>query len=592
MSIKSVIKLSWIMLVITVGAVLYAMWAVRAGDQDIKNAQEKRRTSLALAAELRGTSRLLTERVRQYAASGDERHSVAYWEEVSINSGEKPRPADRLFPGEKTPLIELMGKAGFTDRELGYLKEAQALSTALIRLEEQSMKAVKESDLSLAVKLVFSKEYNDQVDKIMSPIALFEQGLNKRLDAEVAAREADYSRAYWILAASVFLFAVVFGAFLIAVSLLIVRPLLACDAFALKVAGGDLDSSLTVQSRNEVGSLADSLRNMVKSLRERIGLAEQSTQKAEEQSSIAAQAVREAEAAKQAAEKAKSEGMRQAGEQLLTLAEMARSTAAALAKNIASAHNGAQTQRQRLSESAQGIEQLNHAVMEVARSTSDTTESADAARQNAEKGYGIVNGVVAAISDVDKKTASLRQSLNNLGAEAEGIGRIMSVISDIADQTNLLALNAAIEAARAGEAGRGFAVVADEVRKLAEKTMQATSEVGAAVRAIQSGTAENIRGMDDASEAVRKSTEMAKSAGGSLREIVDIAKGTAEKIRSIAVATEEQSSTCEQISGSTESISQVAGETLNVMEEAGHAVDEIEGVVKKLLALTNELRKA
>ncbi|GKT21909.1 Chemotaxis methyl-accepting receptor like protein, partial [Aduncisulcus paluster] len=102
---------------------------------------------------------------------------------------------------------------------------------------------------------------------------------------------------------------------------------------------------------------------------------------------------------------------------------------------------------------------------------------------------------------------------DNLGQQADSIGHIMSVITDIADQTNLLALNAAIEAARAGEAGRGFAVVADEVRKLAEKTVSATNEVGEAISGIQNGTASSISRMEETSKVVESSTELAGQAG-------------------------------------------------------------------------------
>ena len=130
-----------------------------------------------------------------------------------------------------------------------------------------------------------------------------------------------------------------------------------------------------------------------------------------------------------------------------------------------------------------------------------TQRSLDSGLTWADQSTYAVPQVGTAITVVDGKTSALKGSLNDLGVRAEGIGRVMSVITDIADQTNLLALNAAIEAARAGEAGRGFAVVADEVRKLAEKTVHATKEVDSAITSIQKNTGESIEAVEQAAAA-------------------------------------------------------------------------------------------
>jgi len=177
-----------------------------------------------------------------------------------------------------------------------------------------------------------------------------------------------------------------------------------------------------------------------------------------------------------------------------------------------------------------------------------------------------------------------------LGKQAEGIGQIMAVISDIADQTNLLALNAAIEAARAGEAGRGFAVVADEVRKLAEKTMTATKEVGDAITGIQTGTRKNMDNVDRSVAAIGEATALANQSGGSLNAIVTLVEQTSDQVRSIAAASEQQSAASDEINRSIEEVSVISNETADAMAQGAQAVAELAKQSQELKALIAEMR--
>lgn len=260
-----------------------------------------------------------------------------------------------------------------------------------------------------------------------------------------------------------------------------------------------------------------------------------------------------------------------------------------LAAQIEQSSRGAEEQRSRTTEAATAMEQMNSTVLEVARSAGTAAELAERAKSQAQQGADLVDQVVGTIGKVEEQALALKADMTTLGNQAEGIGEIMNVISDIADQTNLLALNAAIEAARAGDAGRGFAVVADEVRKLAEKTMHATNEVGTHIRAIQDSARKNIQSTEATTQAILTSTELAHKSGEALREIVGMVDQTADHVREIATASEEQSAASEEISRSTEQINRIAGETAEAMTQSGQAVSDLARLASELNGIINNM---
>ena len=260
-----------------------------------------------------------------------------------------------------------------------------------------------------------------------------------------------------------------------------------------------------------------------------------------------------------------------------------------LSAQVEQASRGADQQTQRVSETATAMEQMNVSVLEVARNAGDASDTTINAKSKAEQGADVVNKVVQGINQLHTQALALKSGMASLGDQAQSIGQIMTVISDIADQTNLLALNAAIEAARAGEAGRGFAVVADEVRKLAEKTMQATREVGSAIQGIQNGTAQNIDHVNNTVSTIEQTTELAGTSGAALSEIVVLVDQAADQAHSIAAAAEEQSATSDEINRSIEQINTISSETSSAMSQSAAAVIELAKQAQELKKLIAQM---
>jgi len=277
-------------------------------------------------------------------------------------------------------------------------------------------------------------------------------------------------------------------------------------------------------------------------------------------------------------------------EQASSIAGRVAAASEELSAQVEQVSRGAEKQRTQVESTATAMAEMNSTVLEVARNAGNAAEQAESTRSKASEGAELVNKVVQSINLVNAVAGTLQKNMQELGQQAESIGGVMNVISDIADQTNLLALNAAIEAARAGEAGRGFAVVADEVRKLAEKTMSATQEVGSNISAIQHSTHANIAEVGEAAKAVATATELAQTSGQALQEIVTLASANSTVVSSIATAAEEQSATSEEINQSVDQISRIVADTSAGMTQAAAAVQALAQTALELNRVMDELR--
>ena len=360
--------------------------------------------------------------------------------------------------------------------------------------------------------------------------------------------------------------------------------------FAQAVAAGQLNRRLGLNQKDEIGQLSVALDAMVDTLNEKIDVANQQSKAAAQKEEEAMAAMRKAEEAGEEA-RGKTEVMLAAADRLEEVANIVSSASNELSAQIAQSERGAMDQAARVTETATAMEEMNSTVLEVARNAGSASEVSAATRLKAESGAHVVEKAVEAIQQVERESQKLKSVMAALGDHAQSISRIMGVISDIADQTNLLALNAAIEAARAGEAGRGFAVVADEVRKLAEKTMASTTDVGSAIAAIQESASKSMEQVDLAVQGIERATEFANQSGEALHEIVAMVDNTADQVRGIATASEQQSASSEEINRSISEVNSIAGETARAMEEASRAVSDLAEQAQALTRLIEDMKR-
>ncbi len=251
---------------------------------------------------------------------------------------------------------------------------------------------------------------------------------------------------------------------------------------------------------------------------------------------------------------------------------------------------GALEQSSQAHQIAVAAEEMSQTIIDIAKNASSATGRSEAAMNTANDGNGIASGAVEAVNRVYDSTLDLASMVEKLNARAAEIGDIVTVIKEIADQTNLLALNAAIEAARAGEQGRGFAVVADEVRKLAERTIRATVEVSEKIGAIQMESSETARSMTEASGEVTKARDYIMKVGGSLDHIVQDVQMVKDEITGIASAVEEQSAVSEEVARNIEKTSRISSDTQKMSDDVMHEVNSLTKVVEELRNSTAAFR--
>jgi len=282
--------------------------------------------------------------------------------------------------------------------------------------------------------------------------------------------------------------------------------------------------------------------------------------------------------------------LRQLIQAIAGTAEHVASASEEISSSASQQAQGAETQKDQTAQVATAMQEMSSTVLQVSENSNKAAESSRRAAETARQGGGIVQDTLAKMRAIADSVSDTAKKVEELGKSSDQIGRIIGVIDDIADQTNLLALNAAIEAARAGEQGRGFAVVADEVRKLAERTTSATKEIAQMIRTVQDETKTAVAAMEEGNRQVEAGVKTTAQAGDSLKEIIETSEEVGELITHIATAATEQSSATEEINSNMDQIAKLVKESADGAQQSAKACQELSGLALDLQKMVSNFK--
>ncbi len=455
---------------------------------------------------------------------------------------------DWPFEGELNHAKSVLGKwiKNYKPMSVDEEKVIAVLSQKNRALFQSANKIVKTEDGELK-KEIYLDEFKPSANSIKPLIGglanLYRENLASIREERIALQK---KTGYFIVAASIAtVIAIVFAA--LAIFRWVLKPLHYISGEITAVGQGDLGVKVDYKANNEIGDIARNFNKMVQSFNSIIN-------------------------------------------GILASSGRVVSTVNVLRERAEKTTKGAQNQFSQTTQAATASEEMSQTITDIAQNASMASETSSEAMKIAEKGKEVADGAVETVNRVHASTAELAVMVEKLNKSASEIGDIVTVINDIADQTNLLALNAAIEAARAGEQGRGFAVVADEVKKLAEKTIKATAEISEKIGAVQEESEQTTISMEEASGEVTKATEYIRNVGNSLQSIVKSVLEVRDQVTQIATAVDEQSAASDEVTKNMEQTSVISKEMENMSEDVMCEVNSLTTIAEELRSSTSGFR--
>jgi methyl-accepting chemotaxis protein len=461
------------------------------------------------------------------------------WEATRENFNKRIEESSKLVSAPGYPDFAKDKEALVAIRKLtdayaeGFNKVCDQITTGEITTTQDANKAMGQFKEATHQSEARVEEFAKKMDKDMD---------NMVTDATVGSRKIQ-SAVMWLAIAAI-LITWVQGFFIIRS---ITAPLFKLGSVATILATGDLTPKLEVMSKDETGQLMATMKTLTQNLRDIIG-------------------------------------------QVTSTSSQVASSATELSSTARQIAHGAEGAAAQVATVATAGEEMAATSNDIARNCHLAADGARRASRTAQDGAEVVERTVAAIGQIAHKVQESAHTVEKLGARSDQIGAIIGTIEDIADQTNLLALNAAIEAARAGEQGRGFAVVADEVRALAERTTRATREIGEMIKAIQSETRDAVSAMEQGVQQVENGTVEAAKSGQALQEILQQINDVAMQVNQIATAAEEQTATTNEISSNMVQITEVIQLTTRGAHESASAAGQLSENAEELKRMVQQFK--
>ncbi|WP_447738044.1 methyl-accepting chemotaxis protein [Aeromonas veronii] len=559
---KPAFQLNLLLSVITLILLSLVFFAYSWAGKQLEESYRQQYVSYLLADELRQSSDDLTRLGRTYVISKDPAYEQQYMRILAIRNGEQPRPDgynriywDFVAANGQNPrpdsnvrrgLIDLMKDAGFTDGELAKLNEAKNNSDALVNTEVAAFKLVQQTDgdpvanQQKAIAMMHDKAYHQNKGRIMSPIddfyVMMEQRNHEAVESAIA--NTDMLRYLFIALGLVLMFFLwrTYRSLLDLVGTSVEQ--LKTDLHMM--AEGDFSRPIKVPAGSKE-SLIGLLGGMQTTLKGIIAKVSHSTEELSHSADSIAQ----------------------------------------IAEQTAQFATDQQTSTQTM---AAAIEELVVSISHLSDNATHADELSKVSANTLEEGSGVIKETLGSIENISTTVGDAASTISELNGHTQQISEIIGVIRGIADQTNLLALNAAIEAARAGEQGRGFAVVADEVRNLASRSAASTQQITGMISKIQSGADASIRSMENTVNNVSRGVTLANQTGEAIASIQSHASNLTGLMGEISHTLREQSTAANEV------VSTV-GNITSLSEQSGDAARHVSQEAAKLKQLSRVLRQ-
>ncbi|WP_407334055.1 methyl-accepting chemotaxis protein [Enterovibrio sp. 27052020O] len=536
--------------ILALGTILLSATILNSAGK-LKGTSEVRYSSYQVADELRQSSDDLTRLARTYALTGDAGYEKMYLDILAIRNGEKPLPekyhqiywdlvleyGQKPKPdGQTISIQKRMEDLGFSAKEFQLLKEAQGNSDALVALEVKAMNAVKgiyqdsatgkytvkgEPNFALAAELLHSKAYHSEKAKIMSPIDGFFSELETRT---LGYFERDFNALNTSVIVTMILMASMLAASLIGfvmVSKTVSTPVSKLSEQLTAIQNsGDVTKQISQLGKGEVAAIGAQINALLQSLAE------------------------------------SKRGQEKVSQEVSSLAQNTSST-------VQNSRTSAEALKRETHSVVVAVEEMSVALSRVAEVTQDAENKASTNDANVIEGENAMNSALSSMTTLQSEFTKSQSAMSGLINESTQVSGVLDVIKSIAEQTNLLALNAAIEAARAGEQGRGFAVVADEVRSLAQRTQDSTNEIEEIIASLQTKTNAMGDSISQAATLMEDSHNNIKAIGDVFHHIKESTNQIFTLNSEITSSTEEQSKVANEINLSLSQISSLTDTVVN-----------------------------